>query len=78
MKVPEERKKERKQMLLLSSGRTRLINLTLISGNPWQIILKNISVLMKYKKVMGIGQHGFLKRKFCLTNMVAFYDDFLW
>lgn len=24
--------------------------------------------------MIGNGQHGFLKRKFCLTNMVAFYE----
>lgn len=62
-------------MLLLSSGRTRLINLALIPGNPWQIIMKTISEHMKDKKVIWNGQHRFLKRKFCLTNMVAFYDE---
>lgn len=80
MKVPEERKKgdvtvvfrkDKKEDL----GNYKLINLALIPGNPWQIIMKTISEHMKDKKVIGNGQHGFLKRKFCLINMVAFYDE---
>lgn len=37
--------------------------------------MKTISEHMKDKKVIGNGQHGFLKRKFCLFNIVAFYDE---
>lgn len=80
MKVPDKRKKadvtvvfrnDRKEDL----GNYQLISLALIPGNPWQIIMKTISEHVKDKKVIGNGQHGFLKRKFCLTNMVAFYDE---
>lgn len=35
-----------------------------------QIILKNISKLLKDKKVTGIGQHGFRKGKSCLANLI--------
>lgn len=37
--------------------------------------MKIISEHMKDKRVIGNEQHGFLKRKFCLTDTVAFYDE---
>lgn len=80
MKVPEERKKADVTVVFRKDkkedlGNYRLINLALIPGNPWQIIMKTISKHMKDMKVIGNGQHGFLKRKFCLTNMITFYDE---
>ena len=30
---------------------------------------------MEGKEVIRKNQHGFTKGKFCLTNLVAFYDD---
>lgn len=30
---------------------------------------------MKDKKVTGSHQHGLTKRKSCLTNLIAFYND---
>ncbi|GAB0178739.1 mitochondrial enolase superfamily member 1 [Grus japonensis] len=39
-----------------------------------QIIPGVISKPVEEKKVMGSGQHGFTKRKSCLTNLIAFYD----
>lgn len=30
---------------------------------------------MKNKEVTGDGQHGFTKRKLCLTNVVVFYEE---
>lgn len=80
VKVPDERKKADVTTVFRKDKKEdlanyRLINLDLIPGNPWQIIIKTISECMKDKKVIGNGQYGFLKRKFCLTNMVAFYDE---
>ncbi|GAB0205553.1 mitochondrial enolase superfamily member 1 [Grus japonensis] len=39
-----------------------------------QLILGVINKHVEEKKVIGSGQHGFTKRKSCLTNMIAFYD----
>ena len=39
-----------------------------------QIILETISTHLKVKKVIGISQHAFMKKK-CLTNLIAFYHE---
>ncbi|GAB0178677.1 mitochondrial enolase superfamily member 1 [Grus japonensis] len=39
-----------------------------------QLIQGVINKHVEEKKVIGSGQHGFAKRKSCLTNLIAFYD----
>ena len=39
-----------------------------------QLILDAISEQMEEKKVIRSSQHGFIKGKSCLTNVVTFYD----
>ena len=40
-----------------------------------QPVLGTISRHMKGKKVIGSSQHGFIKGKSCLTNLITFYDE---
>jgi len=39
-----------------------------------QLILEVIIKQVEEKKVIRSSQHGFTKRKSCLTNLIAFYD----
>lgn len=40
-----------------------------------QIILEAIFKHMKDRKVIGSSEHGFMKGKSCLTNLIAFGDE---
>ncbi|PKU44256.1 rna-directed dna polymerase from mobile element jockey- hypothetical protein [Limosa lapponica baueri] len=59
-----------------ASGNYRLVILTSITGKVMdQLILETISRYMKDKKIVMSSQHGFTKRKSCLTNLINFYDE---
>ncbi|NXU46088.1 RTBS polymerase, partial [Drymodes brunneopygia] len=52
------------------------VSLTSIPGKVVeQIILEVISKHVEETKTIRSSQHGFTKRKSCLTNLTAFYDD---
>lgn len=38
------------------------------------LILEAISMNAEYKKLIRSSQHGFTKRKLCLTNLISFYN----
>jgi len=58
------------------SGSYKPVSLTTIPGKVMeQLILEVIIKQVEEKKVIRCSQHGFTKRKSCLTNLIAFYED---
>ncbi|PKU31187.1 rna-directed dna polymerase from mobile element jockey-like [Limosa lapponica baueri] len=56
-------------------GNYRPVSLTSIPGKVMeQLIMDVISKHVEEKKVIRSGQHGFIKGKSCLTNLIAFQD----
>lgn len=57
-------------------GIYRLINLTSTTGMVMDhLILENISRNMKHKKIIRSSQHGFMKQKLWLTNLISFNNE---
>ncbi|GAB0207712.1 hypothetical protein GRJ2_003236900 [Grus japonensis] len=56
-------------------GNNRPVSLTLMLGKVMeQIILSVITWHVKYNQVIRPSQHGFMKGRSCLTNLISFYD----
>ncbi|KAK4826732.1 hypothetical protein QYF61_010985 [Mycteria americana] len=57
-------------------GNYKPVTVTLILAKVGeQLILETISMLMNDTKIIRSSEHGFIKGKSCLTNLINFYDE---
>uniref|UniRef100_A0A8B9B9Q0 Reverse transcriptase domain-containing protein n=1 Tax=Anser brachyrhynchus TaxID=132585 RepID=A0A8B9B9Q0_9AVES len=79
--VPEDWKKANITLVFRKGkkedpGNYRPVSLTSIHGKVMeQLILEAIYKQVEEKKVIRSSQHGFIKGKSCLTNLIVFYDE---
>jgi len=56
-------------------GNYRLISFSSAPGKVMELFILDVLIKqVEEKKVIRSSQHGFTKRKACLTNLIAFYD----
>ncbi|PKU40014.1 rna-directed dna polymerase from mobile element jockey- hypothetical protein [Limosa lapponica baueri] len=59
-------------------GNHRAVSLMSVLGKVVeQTILETISKHMKDSKMVGSSQHGFMKEKSCLSNLMVFYSEMI-
>ncbi|KAJ7414314.1 hypothetical protein WISP_85065 [Willisornis vidua] len=54
----------------------RPVSLTSVPGKVMEIILQSIEKYLKDNAIIGHSQHGFMRRKSCLSNLISFNDKF--
>ncbi|KAJ7407518.1 rna-directed dna polymerase from mobile element jockey-like [Pitangus sulphuratus] len=52
----------------------RPVNLTSVPGKVREMVLRSTEKHLKDKRVIGYGQQGFRRGKFCLSNLISFCD----
>ena len=74
--LQSSKRARRRTLVLVNYSNDRTISLTSIPGKVMeQLILGAVSRHIKDKRVIRDSQHGFTKRKSCLINLIAFYED---
>lgn len=81
--VPKDWKKAKVTLVFKNGKKENLgncmsVNLTTIPRNMMdQLILETISKYIKDRNVTGSSQHGFMKGKPCLINLIVFSDELI-